>query len=154
MDASIFVFSTDGLTTYKLDAHFEDEKLNLYCNCQAGSLGKLCKHKLAIAGNDWSTVAEETNLDSQKCVKSWVSLSGYEQLVIELTNAEKSEKEAKENVNMGVSPSNGEVKSVMTACAAASAQIDLDINNVRATLLNGHDRHRGLRRWPVPEAPA
>ena len=98
MDATIFVTSTDGLSIYKIEAHFEDEKLNLYCSCQAGLLGKLCKHKLAIAGNDWSKVAKETSPESQEYVKSWVSLSGYEQLVVALANAEKAEQEAKANV--------------------------------------------------------
>ena len=98
MNSTIFVDSTDGFTIYKIDVHFEDEKLNLYCSCQAGSLGKLCKHKLAIAGNDWDKVSKETSSESQACVKKWINLSGYEQLVVALSDAEKTEQVAKINV--------------------------------------------------------
>lgn len=47
---------------------------------------------------------------------------------------------ARENVGMGgIAPSPNSVKSVMSVCSPATAQTDLDINNVRTTMLTGGD---------------
>ncbi len=46
---------------------------------------------------------------------------------------------AKEKVGGSIATSQNQTKSVMTLCAPASAKADLDINNVRATILNGGD---------------
>lgn len=47
---------------------------------------------------------------------------------------------ARENVaGSGLAPVSNETRSVMAACAPATARVDIDINNVRATLLTGGD---------------
>lgn len=47
---------------------------------------------------------------------------------------------ARENVGgSGIAPISSETRSVMAACAPATARVDIDINNVRATLLTGGD---------------
>lgn len=47
---------------------------------------------------------------------------------------------AKENIGSGgIAPAPNELRSVMSVCTPATAQTDLDINNVRATLLTGGD---------------
>lgn len=47
---------------------------------------------------------------------------------------------ARENIGMaGITTANSQYKSVMSGCAPATAQADLDINNVRAKLLAGGD---------------
>ena len=47
--------------------------------------------------------------------------------------------QAKENAGRSVATSQSQNKSVMSLCAPATAQADLDINNVRATILTGGD---------------
>ena len=47
--------------------------------------------------------------------------------------------QARERVNMGTATSQTQLKSVMSLCAPAAAKEDLDINNVRATILTGGD---------------
>jgi hypothetical protein len=46
---------------------------------------------------------------------------------------------ARENVGGGIAPFVGQTRDVMAGCAPATARIDIDINNVRATLLSGGD---------------
>src|SRR4051812_34810954 len=41
--------------------------------------------------------------------------------------------------NIGSVPNVNQYKSVMSGCANATQQVDLDINNVRAKILNGGD---------------
>lgn len=68
---------------------------------------------------------------------------------------------ARENIGVngaGISPSNSQVKSVMAGCVNATAQADLDINNVRAKILNGGDMWWDLfgnndARYAVPKPP-
>jgi hypothetical protein len=47
--------------------------------------------------------------------------------------------QARENVGVSPATSQSQLKSVMSLCVPASAKADLDINNVRATLLTGGD---------------
>ena len=47
--------------------------------------------------------------------------------------------QARENVGVRVATSQNQLKSVMALCAPAAAKEDLDINNVRATILTGGD---------------
>ena len=47
--------------------------------------------------------------------------------------------QARENVGVSPATSQSQLKSVMSLCVPAAAKADLDINNVRATLLTGGD---------------
>jgi hypothetical protein len=64
---------------------------------------------------------------------------------------------ARENVNGGSTPppSPDHLKGVMSVCSPATAQTDLDINNVRATLLTGGDMWWNLTdgKYLVPKPP-
>ncbi|MES2284516.1 MAG: hypothetical protein V4547_02425 [Bacteroidota bacterium] len=66
---------------------------------------------------------------------------------------------ARENIGgSGIAPLNNQAKSVMAGCVNATAQADLDINNVRAKILNGGDMWWDLfgnneARYAVPKPP-
>src|SRR4051812_44799746 len=47
--------------------------------------------------------------------------------------------QARENVPGGATSHSNQTKSVMALCAPAAAKEDLDINNIRATILTGGD---------------
>lgn len=58
----------------------------------------------------------------------------------------------------GIAPNNNQAKSVMAGCVNATAQADLDINNVRAKILNGGDMWWDIfgnneSRYAVPKPP-
>ena len=66
---------------------------------------------------------------------------------------------ARENIGGGVTPppTNNQAKSLMSGCVNATAQSDLDINNVRAKILNGGDMWWDIfgnqeARYQVPKA--
>lgn len=63
--------------------------------------------------------------------------------------------QAKENVGRSVATSQNLNKSVMSLCAPATAQEDLDINNVRATILTGGDMWWNLvdGKYLIPKPP-
>jgi hypothetical protein len=64
--------------------------ITIKCNCRAGELTKLCKHKLALIRGD-SSILMDDNEDSNFCnVKEWIKNSGLSQLIIELDLAEKA----------------------------------------------------------------
>ncbi len=59
----------------------------------------------------------------------------------------------------GIAPNVSQVKSLMSGCVNATAQADLDINNVRAKILNGGDMWWDIfgstnARYQVPKPPA
>lgn len=68
---------------------------------------------------------------------------------------------ARENIGGnagGIAPNLNQTKSVMSGCANATAQADLDINNVRAKILNGGDMWWDIfgnneARYAVPKPP-
>lgn len=68
---------------------------------------------------------------------------------------------ARENIGVnggGIAPNHNQTKSVMAGCVNATAQSDLDINNVRAKILNGGDMWWDLfgnneARYAVPKPP-
>src|SRR5438445_7539649 len=63
--------------------------------------------------------------------------------------------QAKENVGApGINTTTGQNRSLMSGCAPATAQVDLDINNVRAKLFTGGDMWWdliGTARYYVPK---
>lgn len=66
-----------------------------------------------------------------------------------------SSAQAKENVGRSVATSQSQNKSIMSLCAPATASADLDINNVRAAILNGGDMWWDLAngKYLVPKPP-
>lgn len=70
--------------------------------------------------------------------------------------------DARENIGVnagGIAPNYSQTKSVMAGCVNATAQSDLDINNVRAKILNGGDMWWDLfgnseARYAVPKPPS
>ncbi|MCX6296224.1 MAG: T9SS type A sorting domain-containing protein [Bacteroidetes bacterium] len=64
--------------------------------------------------------------------------------------------QARENIGTPPATSHSQVKSIMTLCAPAAAKEDLDINNVRATILTGGDMWWNLTdgKYLVPKPAA
>ena len=64
--------------------------------------------------------------------------------------------QARENIGTPIATSHSQVKSIMSLCAPAAAKEDLDINNVRATILTGGDMWWNLTdgKYLVPKPAA
>jgi hypothetical protein len=64
--------------------------ITIKCNCRAGELTKLCKHKLALIRGDSSILMDDDENYNFIKVKEWIKNSAFSQLIIELDLAEKA----------------------------------------------------------------
>jgi hypothetical protein len=63
--------------------------ITIKCNCRAGELTKLCKHKLALLRGDSSILINDNEHHNFIHVKEWIINSDFSQLIIEHDLAEK-----------------------------------------------------------------
>jgi hypothetical protein len=64
--------------------------ITIKCDCRAGELTKLCKHKLALIRGDSSILMDLNENDNFINVKEWIKNSAFSQLIIEHDLAEKA----------------------------------------------------------------
>jgi len=64
--------------------------INIKCNCRAGELTKLCKHKLALIRGDLSILMDGNEDYNIIIIKDWIEKSPFYQLIIEHDLAEKA----------------------------------------------------------------
>ena len=64
--------------------------ITIKCNCRAGELTKLCKHKLALIRGDSSILMDDNEDYNFINVKEWINNSDFSQLIIEHDLAEKA----------------------------------------------------------------
>lgn len=64
--------------------------ITIKCNCRAGELTKLCKHKLALIRGDYSILMEGNDDCNVIDVKELIKNSAFSQLIIEHDLAEKA----------------------------------------------------------------
>jgi hypothetical protein len=70
--------SSDGF--YNVDFHHENDKLKVFCNCTAGSLGRFCKHKWQLMSGDAQMLSSDAQIDELNQVLSWVDDSDFKKL--------------------------------------------------------------------------
>lgn len=98
MEKSFRVRSSDGVTSYLVSVEKTKNGIALYCDCPAGNLEKLCKHKLAIVTGDEKILFNPGEKDSLKQICEWIGQSQYPQLMRDLHDSEKVERDAKHRV--------------------------------------------------------
>jgi hypothetical protein len=64
--------------------------ITIKCNCRAGELTKLCKHKLALIRGDSSILMDDNEDYNFLNVKEWIIDSDFSQLIIAHDLAEKA----------------------------------------------------------------
>ena len=81
--------SMDGVS---YEVVFKNNKgiITIKCNCRAGELTKLCKHKLALIRGDSSFLIDDNEGYNFITVKEWIKISDFSQLIIEHDLAEKA----------------------------------------------------------------
>lgn len=93
------MMSSDGITVYIVSFELDSGKLHIYCNCQAGSWGKWCKHKTQLVLGDLSGLRNSAQSSEMQEVLEWVKDSKVAQLVSEMQVAEDGMKKAKARVD-------------------------------------------------------
>ena len=74
---------------YEVAFSNRNEIISIKCNCPAGELTKLCKHKLALLRGD-SSILTDFNNDNDCCqVNDWIRNSLFSQLINEHDTIEK-----------------------------------------------------------------
>jgi hypothetical protein len=81
--------SIDGVS-YKVVFKNNNGIITIKCNCRAGELTKLCKHKLALIRGDSSILIDDNEERNFSNVKEWIINSDFSKLIIEHDLAEKT----------------------------------------------------------------
>lgn len=91
MKIALFVKSS-SMTGVSYEVVFKniDGIITIKCNCRAGELTKLCKHKLALIRGDSSILMDGDEDYNFRNVKEWIKNSALFQLIIEHDLAEKA----------------------------------------------------------------
>lgn len=85
--------SSNPEISYKVVFNNKDGLINIKCDCPAGELTKLCKHKLNLIRGDDSALLYLNNPDDWCTVKKWINNSAFCKLIIEHDRAEEAVKE-------------------------------------------------------------
>jgi len=59
------------------------KSFTVFCTCQAGIHGKLCKHKTQLLQGDESMLSNSSDAPALQAVRAWVSSSQYDALLAE-----------------------------------------------------------------------
>ena len=75
------------------DVYFEydenQKKFMVFCTCQAGIHGKLCKHKIQLLDGKASMLFDESDKPMLDQVREWVQKSKYTELISEYAAVKK-----------------------------------------------------------------
>ena len=68
---------------------WNNETLSVSCDCPAGEVGQLCKHKLALLQNDASMLYNPNQKDDLAKAFKWVQTTSFSSLLNELKETER-----------------------------------------------------------------
>jgi hypothetical protein len=90
---------------YDVQFDFSDNKFTVFCNCQAGIYGKLCKHKTRLLDGDSSLLVDKTDHKILEQVHVLVKKSKYPDIISsynahkkEIEEAQKKERKLREQI--------------------------------------------------------
>lgn len=86
---TILAKSSDGISYYKVAFNNRDGVISIKCDCRAGELTKLCRHKLAIIRGDAAILYDNSQYSEFIKIKEWIEASPFAQLILEHDSIEK-----------------------------------------------------------------
>lgn len=99
MQIKLIAKSSSGQGTYEVDFDFDREGLRVSCNCQAGRLGKSCKHKIGFLRGQADLLANQDQLVGLERVKRLLENTDFPNLLSELDKCEVEVEIAKRNLS-------------------------------------------------------
>lgn len=90
MEIILYAKSSDGITCYNVAFKNRDGIISIKCDCRAGELTKLCRHKLALLRGDAGILYENTQVSEFATIKDWIRTSSFTQLILEHDRIEKA----------------------------------------------------------------
>jgi hypothetical protein len=92
---------------YNVHFDFSDNKLTVFCNCQAGTYGKLCKHKTGLLDGDLTILFDKADQETLLQVIEYVKKSKYTEVMSayslkkkEIEEMQKQEKKIKGQIEL------------------------------------------------------
>ena len=79
--------SSGGEKPYLVTFRFDNDRLFVSCNCQAGRYGKFCKHKWGLLRGVESFLYDENQYDDLEKISNWVQKSQYFDLIVKMSKA-------------------------------------------------------------------
>lgn len=95
MDVSFGVTSSDGNTTYRVSFQLSNKTVTVTCDCAAGVLGKLCRHKLALLVGKANEVADNSEREEYSKIQGVLTNNELGNLAKEIDALEKTIAETK-----------------------------------------------------------
>jgi len=95
MDTKIILKITNSSgEPYNIQFKFLDNQFAVFCNCQAGIFGKLCKHKIGLLDVDPSVLFDKTDEEILKEIHELVNKSRYREIISSYNMLKKRTEEA------------------------------------------------------------
>ena len=88
MQTSIKVNSSSSEEVYTVVFKIENDLISINCNCKAGLLKTLCKHRMNLLGGDISAMADKSEEKALADILSKISKTKISDLYTELNNVE------------------------------------------------------------------
>jgi len=88
------VRSSDGTTLYSIVFVREGGGIRVRCNCKAGAMGQMCKHKDGLLLGDATLLADPQKAPELREVQTWIAQSELKVLLSAIREAENAAKTA------------------------------------------------------------
>jgi hypothetical protein len=83
MKIILYVKSSDGINYYEVAFKNREGIISIKCDCRAGELTKLCRHKLALIRGDAAILYDNSQISEFTTIKEWIRASSFTQLILE-----------------------------------------------------------------------
>lgn len=105
MNKTIQVKSSSSNEIYDVDFEISDNEIKINCNCKAGSLKMMCKHRLNLLDGDISSINRPSDVKILKEILSKIDRDKIDRLFTNLHTLEKEIKRLnreKSNLKKGI----------------------------------------------------
>lgn len=90
MNIILYAKSSDGIKFYEVAFNNREGIISIKCDCRAGELTKLCRHKLALIRGDAAILYDNSQNSEFITIKEWISTSPFAQLISDYNSIEKA----------------------------------------------------------------
>ena len=80
-EETIIKVSSSSGDPYDVHFQFSENKFTVFCNCQAGIYGKLCKHKTGLLNGDSSILFDNADHEILEQIHQEVKKSKYTEII-------------------------------------------------------------------------
>jgi uncharacterized Zn finger protein len=98
METTLRIKSGSGDAIYTLQIFCEDGNVAMFCDCSAGTYGKLCKHKIAVISNDRTGLENQEQDKNFEQAQVWIKGSSLIEMLADIRVTEKEVESAQTRV--------------------------------------------------------